>query len=683
MKRALGIVIAVVLLVAVAAAVWWTRRAPSLVLDAAREVVRERLGAELDAGDVAVSLRSITMHDVRIVRDGRAEPIEIADVRIVPSLVDALFGRPRFARVEARGVRLGAGLLERSDASAAGAATPVSVAQDGLAGPPGGETGERVQRGFDALGRLTRLLARNGFVELEDLRLETGVANEPLVVERVVVERVPRGLRTSGRMVERGGTLGWELDYDPARRHAHGELRIERFPLTGAAALLPRLPWHREGDARIDGELTIGQRAAGEPVVVEGRVALRELWLAAEGLAESPVGPIEALLEGRAGWDLEENLFQIDSGRVRLNGGDVELAGRLRPSFDRYLLDLDLRLPDSPCTRVLAAIPDALLGRFAAFDWTGSLSGSGTIHVDAADLDATAFDVDLDNRCQFVAIPPEAALERFRAPFEHAAPAGDGGSVTILTGPGTPDWTPIEEVSPFLVHAVLAHEDAGFFDHDGFAEYAIEEALEKNLERRRFAFGASTISMQLAKNLFLTRDKTLARKIREVLLTWWLEERMTKAEILELYVNVIEYGPNVYGIRPAAGRYFASPPSALTLAQSVYLAVSLPSPADQHDANFARGALAESTRREMDFLVRHMERKGRVSRAASEVALAEIESFGFEPRAATWQPGATTELPVPFDHGAFRARVSREPVDPSAAGAGRDPAPGVGLTRGR
>ena len=145
-----------------------------------------------------------------------------------------------------------------------------------------------------------------------------------------------------------------------------------------------------------------------------------------------------------------------------------------------------------------------------------------------------------------------ADLRRFHMPFMHSVLEPNGAEFQMETGPGTPNWAYIEDISPFFVHAVLAHEDAGFFIHRGFSMLHVRNALVRNLKERRYVVGASTITMQLVKNVFLHREKTLARKIQEVLLTWWIERVMEKRDILELYLNVIEYGPGVYGIRNGA-----------------------------------------------------------------------------------------------------------------------------------
>ena len=129
---------------------------------------------------------------------------------------------------------------------------------------------------------------------------------------------------------------------------------------------------------------------------------------------------------------------------------------------------------------------------------------------------------------------------------------------------------------------MLTTEDGGFFRHHGFNTCAIRTALIANIKAGRFVRGASTITMQLAKNLFLSREKTLSRKLEELILTDYLEQTFTKDEMMELYLNVIEFGPDVYGVTAAADHYFGRTPAELNLAECLFLASLLPQPLRYH-----------------------------------------------------------------------------------------------------
>jgi monofunctional biosynthetic peptidoglycan transglycosylase len=142
------------------------------------------------------------------------------------------------------------------------------------------------------------------------------------------------------------------------------------------------------------------------------------------------------------------------------------------------------------------------------------------------------------------------------------------------------DWRPVplDMISPHLQRAVVVAEDSRFWRHEGVDVEALREAFTVNLERKNLVFGGSTISQQTAKNLFLTRSRDPLRKWHELVLTLVMEQRLSKRRILELYVNVAEFGPGVYGAEAAAWRYFAIPASALSPRQAAELAATLPSP---------------------------------------------------------------------------------------------------------
>ena len=139
-------------------------------------------------------------------------------------------------------------------------------------------------------------------------------------------------------------------------------------------------------------------------------------------------------------------------------------------------------------------------------------------------------------------------------------------------------WVPYGRISAHLKRAVVAAEDARFLDHEGFDWEAIQKAMARNEERGKIVAGASTISQQLAKNLFLSGTRSWTRKAQEALITWMLEQTMSKRRILELYLNFAEWGEGVFGAEAAARYHFGVPASALTAEQGAWLAAILPSP---------------------------------------------------------------------------------------------------------
>ncbi|MGA7615245.1 MAG: monofunctional biosynthetic peptidoglycan transglycosylase [Thermoanaerobaculia bacterium] len=139
-------------------------------------------------------------------------------------------------------------------------------------------------------------------------------------------------------------------------------------------------------------------------------------------------------------------------------------------------------------------------------------------------------------------------------------------------------WVPYSRIAPALRRAVLVSEDNSFYEHEGVDVHGLKEALRKDWEKKRFAYGGSTITQQLAKNLYLSPSKNPLRKIEELLIAKSLEKNLSKKRILELYLNVVEFGERVYGAEAAAEHYFGKHASELTATEAALLAGALPNP---------------------------------------------------------------------------------------------------------
>jgi monofunctional biosynthetic peptidoglycan transglycosylase len=167
------------------------------------------------------------------------------------------------------------------------------------------------------------------------------------------------------------------------------------------------------------------------------------------------------------------------------------------------------------------------------------------------------------------------------------------------------EWVPYERISVHLKRAVVTAEDAKFLDHEGFDLEAIRQAMDKNKQQGRVVAGASTISQQLAKNLFLSGERSWLRKGQEAAITWMLEHTMSKRRILELYLNVAEWGDGVFGAEAAARYHFGVPASALGPAQAAWLAAILPSP-----RRYARGRTTPYIDGRAEHILGRMEKEG-------------------------------------------------------------------------
>jgi hypothetical protein len=258
----------------------------------------------------------------------------------------------------------------------------------------------------------------------------------------------------------------------------------------------------------------------------------------------------------------------------------------------------------------------------------GSLALKGTAKLDTANLDRD-YDVkwDFTSSCRVTDVPPSIDVARFKKPWKRLVyPASGGDTVEIETGPGTGSWASLSQISRFAEIGVVSFEDARFRSHEGFDQEAIKNSIRENLRTMKFTRGASTISMQLAKNLYLYRDKRLARKIEEAILTVYLEQALTKDQIIELYLNVIELGPMIYGVDDAARHYFNTSASRLTIGQAFYLASILPNPKQDHFV--AGGAVSPGWLKHLRTVMKYANKRKRIDDEDLGVGLGEIPVRG-------------------------------------------------------
>jgi hypothetical protein len=441
-----------------------------------------------------------------------------------------------------------------------------------------------------------------------------------------------RRWRLSGKGAVHSGPSGegrveWDVALALEELKVEGRVQLEDVALSLFAPVLPPLPFHELDQTRVHADLQIsGTGLSGASV--KGELSIRDLVFASGGLAETAVGPISFDARGEALWAPAKRELSGLSAEVRTGKTKTNVSGSLSWLAGSYRVDLLTDMQRAACRDVLMAVPAALLGELASVELSGDIAAKVKVHIDSEALDATVVDFDFSDKCKFGHVPELLDLRRFEQPFIHTVFEPDGTVFDMETGPGSAAWTPIDAISPFMTQAVIAHEDGRFLSHHGFAEPEIANALARNLKAKAFKFGASTITMQLVKNLFLHRDKLLSRKVQEAFIVWWLEQHWDKRRILEMYLNVIEYGPAIYGIRNAALHYFGTIPMSLTPAQAAFFASILPSPKTFHE-QYEKRALSTSMKNRMAAFLQHMFSRQRIDEEALKFGLAELENFKF------------------------------------------------------
>jgi monofunctional glycosyltransferase len=207
----------------------------------------------------------------------------------------------------------------------------------------------------------------------------------------------------------------------------------------------------------------------------------------------------------------------------------------------------------------------------------------------------------------------------------------NGEKSTRLVGPETNSWVSLGNISNPMIMAVIAEEDSSFFSHKGVDYFELKESIKKDLKEKRWARGASTLTQQVIKNVFLNPEKSLGRKVKEVLWASQLEKVLTKSQILCFYLNMAEWGPGIYGIGNAARYYFQKAPADLSPKQAAFLAMLLPSPIRYH-AYFQKKSLTKWASARVNHVLSVMNRMGYIDDSVTQIALHE-SLFGEAPDA--------------------------------------------------
>lgn len=188
------------------------------------------------------------------------------------------------------------------------------------------------------------------------------------------------------------------------------------------------------------------------------------------------------------------------------------------------------------------------------------------------------------------------------------------------------NYTKLKNVSPYLKKAILLTEDSLFYEHKGFDWDSIQRNYEANKKAGKYKRGGSTITQQLAKNMFLNSDKTLTRKVLEALITMKIERTISKNEIYEKYLNIVEFGKNIYGIKQASYHYFKKSPSQLNVVESSFLAMLLPNP-KKYSASFYKKELTPFANQRIQQIINNMYQYKRITPDEYHQALLDMELF--------------------------------------------------------
>lgn len=275
-----------------------------------------------------------------------------------------------------------------------------------------------------------------------------------------------------------------------------------------------------------------------------------------------------------------KNSIAVDSSSlVQLNSIKFNPYVSYNNETDK-IYTLKIVIPKTKAQDFITSLPNGLFTHFEGMEAKGDFDYRLDFVFNKNNPKSLVFESKLNKEKLLIIKYGQANLNKLNGEFNYRAIINGIAQRSILVGTANSNYTPLNEISSFLRKSVLTTEDPSFFSHHGFINEAFKQSIVKNIQTKKFSRGGSTISMQLVKNAFLTREKTLSRKLEEILLVYIMENNriVSKERMLEVYFNIIEWGPNVYGIGEASRFYFQKSPSELTLNECLYLASIIPSP---------------------------------------------------------------------------------------------------------
>ena len=383
------------------------------------------------------------------------------------------------------------------------------------------------------------------------------------------------------------GTLGIRENSQKNTFNISGEL--DRDDITGSMVIQPvgnaqnELPFLKSrfgvsaGFQKADFTLEKFDMSGGV-LQIRAKGAVKNVFVNDKGLADTNVIVKECAgtLEAKLGKDF----IEIDSSS-NLSLNKINTFLYLRADLGEHKqYDLKFRAEKMKAMDFFESLPQGMFQNLTGIKVSGELEYHLSVHLD----DKKPYD------CKFFSeLKPynfkltgmgKTNLRRMNGEFTHTFYERGKPVRSFSVGPSNPSFTPISDIPEMIQKAVMTGEDPAFFGHNGFYSEAIRQSIAQNYVRKRFARGGSTISMQLVKNVFLSRKKTLARKAEEILIVWLIEsQRLTsKSRMFEVYLNIIEWGPGVFGIGEASHFYFAKPAAALEPLECAFLASIVPMP---------------------------------------------------------------------------------------------------------
>ncbi|MFM2206032.1 MAG: hypothetical protein RL213_7 [Bacteroidota bacterium] len=543
------------------------------LLDAGIRFVSDRLmqekGVRLDVGERGFfGISGIRLSDVSICRPGKDTLLVIDTLALRPALLQLLIGRVGLDYLRMEGATLS--LVAKGDS------TNYSFLRKASTGKS-----TNAEAGTEGYGSaLRRLLVRSFAMApqvamLRNLRLE--LRSDTLSADLELPQFDSDSRELGGILSEPSTGKSWRITGSFSKRQRTLDLTVcpqqvdHRLPLlrplTGITAGFDSLRLsmagmdYGGGDLRLSASFSVTGMSAFHPKIADDTVRIL-----------------------RAGFDgkvvIGERSLELDSSSVvRLNSLILHPYIRIdRRGAGAYVavLSTDTVAADD----FFSSLPEGMFDEVRTVRADGQLQFRVSVELDAAYPDSVHFYCKMGKKGFRLRSAGSSDIFKLNGEFVYDVYENGRFMRSVTVGPSNPSYASLERVSPYFRNSVLTSEDGNFYFHNGFNEEAFRKSIAANFKAGKFKRGGSTITMQLVKNVFLTRKKTIARKAEEALIVWLIESGrlVSKDRLLEVYFNIIELGPDVYGIGEASVFYFNKQPSELDLPESIFLAGLLPRP---------------------------------------------------------------------------------------------------------
>ena len=349
---------------------------------------------------------------------------------------------------------------------------------------------------------------------------------------------------------------------------------------------------------------------SGDELHVDGFASIANLKINHKRIASKDVLIKNARFDYR--FLLGSDFISIDSSStVQLNKVKFHPYLAYKTEADT-IYQLKVQIPKTKAQDFITSLPDGLFTNFQGMEAEGNFAYNLDFEYNQNKPNALIFDSNIKKENLKITKYGKANLTKLNGEFMYRAIINNVAQRPVLVGNGNPNYYSMEQIASYLKKCVLTTEDPSFYSHHGFINEAFKQSIVKNIKTKKFSRGASTISMQLIKNVFLTREKTVSRKLEEILLVYILENNriVSKERMLEVYFNIIEWGPNVYGIGEASQYYFQKQPADLSFNECLFLARIIPSPRRFMSQFNDQGNLREFAVQQVSFLTNLMIRRG-------------------------------------------------------------------------